>query len=78
VITKVFAVLALALAGVTIWLALTQQTALVLRQENQDQHWSRSGTTTYGRYSATSGQWQGTGPRGVSSNFQGGGPGAGK
>jgi hypothetical protein len=48
--TKLFAAAAVALAGITLYAGFTQQGAVVLRQENQINHWARHGTTSSGRY----------------------------
>jgi hypothetical protein len=64
-----------AIALLTLWMAYTQQSAFVLRQENQDQHWSRSNIRTSGSY--VGGRWQYS-SRETYAGFRGGGPGTGK
>lgn len=75
-LTKFFAVVVIAIAAITITAGFTQQAALVLRQENQDNHWERYGTQTSGRYH--SGVWIASPNRSSYGSFRGGGPGAGK
>lgn len=74
--TKFFALLASLLAGTTIFYGFTQQSALVLRQEQQDNHWVRNGTETSGSYRG--GGWVASPTRQSYGGFRGGGPGAGK
>lgn len=74
--TKLFALLAILLAGTTIFYGFTQQSALVLRQERQDNHWVRNGTRTSGSYRG--GIWVASPTRQTYGGFRGGGPGAGK
>lgn len=74
--TKLFAAAAVALAGITLYSAFTQQGAMVLRQENQDNHWARYDTSPSGRY--RSGVWVASPDRATYGSFRGGGPGAGK
>lgn len=75
-LTKLFAAAAVAIAAITLTAGFTQQAALVLRQENQDNHWPRHGTTTAGTY--RSGVWVASPTRRSYGSFRGGGPGAGK
>jgi hypothetical protein len=74
--TKLFALFGILLAGITVYYGFTQQSALVLRQENQANHWVRSGTQTSGSY--RSGAWVASPSRQTYGSFRGGGPGAGK
>ncbi len=64
------------IALLTLWMAFTQQSAFVLRQENQDQYWSRSDSLRpSGSY--VGGRWQYS-SRETYAGFRGGGPGTGK
>ncbi len=74
--TKLFAAAALAIAGITLYSGFTQQGAMVLRQENQDQYWARYDTAPSGRYRG--GVWVASPDRSAYGSFRGGGPGAGK
>jgi hypothetical protein len=74
--TKLFALLAVLLAGTTVFYGFTQQSALVLRQEKQDNHWARYDTQSSGSY--RSGSWVASPTRQSYGTFRGGGPGAGK
>jgi hypothetical protein len=74
--TKFFALLAILLAGTTLFYGLTQQSALVLRQEKQDNHWIRNGTQTSGSYRGNA--WVASPTRQTYGGFRGGGSGAGK
>ncbi|PZV14462.1 MAG: hypothetical protein DCF22_08810 [Leptolyngbya sp.] len=74
--TKFFALLAILLAGITIFYGFTQQSALVLRQEKQDNLWTRYDTQTSGSYRR--GVWVASPTRQTYGSFRGGGPGAGK
>lgn len=74
--TKLFALLAMLLAGTTIFYGLTQQSALTLRQEKQENHWPRYDTQTSGTYRG--GIWIASPTRQSYGSFRGGGPGAGK
>ncbi|MDX2228917.1 MAG: hypothetical protein NW220_04740 [Leptolyngbyaceae cyanobacterium bins.349] len=75
--TKLFAAAVVAIAAITLYQGFTQQSALVLRQENQDHHWERYGTQRSGAYRA--GVWVSSPDRrSVYGGFRGGGPGAGK
>jgi hypothetical protein len=76
-LTKVLTLSTIVIALLTLWMAYTQQAALVLRQESQMQHWSRYNTVTSGRYLSSTGSWQYS-SRETYSDFRGGGPGAGK
>jgi preprotein translocase subunit Sec61beta len=77
ILTKIFAVLVVLIAIVTITQCFTPQSALVLRQENQQNYWARSGTELSGNY--TRGIWIPLpSVRQSYEEFQGGGPGAGK
>ncbi|MDX2245104.1 MAG: hypothetical protein NW224_30875 [Leptolyngbyaceae cyanobacterium bins.302] len=75
-LTKLFAVAVVAIAAITLTAGFTQQAALVLRQENQDNHWERHGTQASGTY--RSGVWVASPVRSSYGSFRGGGPGAGK
>lgn len=75
-LTKLFAACVLVIAAITLTAGFTQQAALVLRQENQDNYWSRHGTSTSGSY--RSGVWVASPDRSSYGSFRGGGPGAGK
>ena len=75
-LTKVFAGTALVLAGVTLTAGLTQQSALVLRQEDQSNHWPRYETQSSGSYRG--GAWVASPIRSSYGSFRGGGPGVGK
>ncbi|MEB3181417.1 MAG: hypothetical protein VKL59_20635 [Nostocaceae cyanobacterium] len=77
ILTTIFAVLIVLIAIVTITQCLTPQSALVLRQEDQQNYWVRSGTELSGNY--TRGIWIPLpSVRQSYEDFQGGGPGAGK
>lgn len=73
---KFFAIAGIAIAAMTLTAGFTQQAALVLRQENQDNYWERHGTQTSGTY--RSGVWVASPTRSSYGSFRGGGPGAGK
>lgn len=75
-LTKIFTAIALGLAALTLTAGFTQQAALTLRQENQNNHWPRHGTQLSGYY--RSGVWAPSPERSTYSSFRGGGPGAGK
>lgn len=75
-LTKFFALAALAIAAITLHAGYTQGGALVLRQENQTQHWVRYGTQPSGSYRR--GAWVASPIRSSYGSFRGGGPGAGK
>jgi hypothetical protein len=73
---KLIAASTAAVAALTISSAYTQRSALVLRQEQQDNYWPRYGTVASGRYS--SGVWVASPDRQSYGTFRGGGPGVGK
>lgn len=73
---KFLAVSAIAVAIATILAAYTQRSALVLRQQNQSNYWSRRGTSLSGRYHNNI--WVVSPVRSSYGTFRGGGPGAGK
>jgi hypothetical protein len=75
-LTKLFAAIAFLVALITITSALTQRSALVLRQEQQPYYWARHGTNLSGRYYG--GRWQPDPLRSTYGEFRGGGPSAGK
>jgi hypothetical protein len=75
-LTKIFAGLGIAIAILTTYAGYTQQAALVLRQEEQINYWSRRGTILSGRYNR--GTWSPYPSRSVYGGFRGGGSGAGK
>jgi hypothetical protein len=75
-LTKLFAALVFVLAAFTIHAGFTQRSALLLRQENQDNYWPRHDTQTSGTY--RSGAWVASPNRQSYGSFRGGGPGAGK
>jgi hypothetical protein len=75
-LTKFFLLISIILAVGSLYAGCTQPNALVLRQERQDQHWVRNGTTASGRY--TRGVWVANSNRASYGSFRGGGPGAGK
>lgn len=75
-ITKLFAAIAVAIAAFTLTAGFTQQAALVLREERQEQYWPRHGTVLSGRYSR--GAWAPSAVRSSYGSFRGGGPAAGK
>lgn len=74
-LTKLLTVSTFAIAAATLGMGFTQQSAFVLRQENQDQYWPRSNARTSGTY--TGGRWQYS-TRETYEEFRGGGPGSGK
>lgn len=74
-LTKFLMLSTVAIALFTLWMGFTQQSAFVLRQENQDQYWARSDVRTSGSY--IGGRWQSS-SRGTYESFRGGGPGSGK
>ncbi|AFY71338.1 hypothetical protein Pse7367_3089 [Thalassoporum mexicanum PCC 7367] len=76
-LARIFGVLAIVLALVTIFAAFTQTSALVLRQNNQRMYWSRHNTRRSGIYVVGRG-WQPSPLRTDYSTFRGGGPRAGK
>ncbi|MBF2028342.1 MAG: hypothetical protein IGS48_16510 [Oscillatoriales cyanobacterium C42_A2020_001] len=75
-LSKLFAAAAIAIAAITLTAGFTQQAALVLRQENQDNYWPRYDTQSSGTY--RSGVWVSSPLRSSYGSFRGGGPGAGK
>jgi len=75
-LTKLFAFIALAIAGLTLFSGFTQEGAMVLRQENQENYWPRHGTASSGTYRR--GAWVASPIRSSYGSFRGGGPGAGK
>jgi hypothetical protein len=75
-LTKLFALLGVAIAAFTLHAGLTQQAALVLRQEQQDSYWPRHGTQLSGGY--RSGVWISSPLRQSYGSYRGGGPGSGK
>jgi hypothetical protein len=75
-LTKFFAAVVVAIAAITLFQGFTQQAAFVLRQQNQDQYWSRYDTQPSGSY--RSGVWVASPDRRTYGGFRGGGPGAGK
>jgi hypothetical protein len=74
-LTKFLTLSTLAIALFTLWMGFTQQSAFVLRQENQDQYWGQSNARTSGSY--IGGRWQYS-SRENYEGFRGGGPGTGK
>ena len=74
-LSKIFAIAAIAITGFAIHAAFTQRSAMVLRQENPA-YWERYGTRSAGVY--RSGAWQPSPVRSSYGGFRGGGPGAGK
>ncbi|NJP10797.1 MAG: hypothetical protein HC866_16075 [Leptolyngbyaceae cyanobacterium RU_5_1] len=75
-LTKLFAAMVLAIAAITVTYGYTQQAALVLRQEKQDNYWPRHNTYVSGGYYG--GVWVASPDRQSYGSFRGGGPGAGK
>lgn len=76
-LTKIFAAAAVAIALLTTIAAYSQRSALVLREESQDQYWPRRGTSLSGTY-RSDGAWQPLPNRSAYGSFRGGGPGSGK
>ncbi len=76
-LTKIFAVLAVAIAASAIFNSYTQKSALLLREENQADFSPRHGTRLSGSYSR-SGTWIFYSNRSSYDDFRGGGPAAGK
>ncbi|MFW6359466.1 MAG: hypothetical protein ACOC0N_09695 [Chroococcales cyanobacterium] len=75
-ITKLIASAAIAIALYTIIAGYTQSSALVLRDEKQDNYWPRRGTYLSGRYRR--GIWEPLPNRSSYGSFRGGGIGSGK
>jgi hypothetical protein len=75
-LTKIFAGVGCAIAILTTYAGYTQQAALVLRQTEQVNYWSRRGTYLSGRYRR--GTWSPYPSRSVYGSFRGGGLGSGK
>ncbi len=75
-LSKLFALAAVAIAGFAIYAAFTQRSAMVLRQEQQPHYWARHNTHSSGVY--RSGVWHSNPVRSSYGAFRGGGPGAGK
>lgn len=76
-LTKIFAALAVVVAGSAIFNSYTQKSALVLREENQASFSPRHGTRLSGSYNS-SGVWIFYSNRSGYDDFRGGGPGSGK
>jgi hypothetical protein len=76
-LTKIFAAAAIAIALLTVIAAYSQRSALVLREESQEQYWPRRGTSLSGSY-GSGGNWQPLPNRSTYGGFRGGGPSAGK
>jgi hypothetical protein len=75
-LARIFGILAIVLALVTIFAAFTQTSALVLRQQQQPMYWSRYNTRRSGIYVGN--VWQPNPLRTEYATFRGGGPRAGK
>lgn len=75
-LTRVFAIAALLIGGITVYGGLTQRSSLHLRQEQQPLYWSRHGSSLSGRYRSQA--WVPSPQRATYGSFRGGGPGAGK
>lgn len=75
--TKILAALSVLIAIWAIFASFTSSNALVLREENQTNYSSRSGTNLSGRYNRD-GVWIYVNNRSTYEGFQGGGPGGGK
>ncbi|AFY65390.1 hypothetical protein [Geitlerinema sp. PCC 7407] len=75
-LTKLFAVVAIAIAMGAIYGSYTQRSALHLGQEAQAAYWPRHGTRLSGHYHNS--VWVPLPSRTVYGGFQGGGPGVGK
>lgn len=75
-LTKVFALIAIAIVGITLYSAYTQPSAFMLRQEQQALYWPRYRTSISGRYHR--GSWQPLPSRREFDTFRGGGPSVGK
>lgn len=75
-LSKIYTVLALAIAIYILHAAYTNRSALVLRQENQPQYNPRYGTRIYGGY--VGGTWRSSPSRSGYGSFRGGGSGSGK
>jgi hypothetical protein len=76
-LARIFGILAIFLALLTIFAAFTQTSALVLRQKQQPMYWSRYNTRRSGIYVVGRG-WEPNPLRTEYSTFRGGGPRAGK
>lgn len=75
-LTKIYTIMAIAIALLTIQAAYRYQSAYVLRQENQNNYAPRRGTRISGVY--VGGYWQASPSRAEYPEFRGGGLGAGK
>ena len=75
-LTKIYTLGAIAIAGLAIHSAYRYQSAFVLRQENQSNYAVRRGTRISGVY--IGGYWQASPSRAEYPEFRGGGLGAGK
>ena len=75
-LTKFYALGAIAIAVLTIKAAYSYQSAFVLRQENQNNYSTRRGTRLSGAY--IGGYWQASPSRSDYPDFRGGGLGTGK
>ncbi|MGV2826533.1 hypothetical protein [Myxosarcina sp. GI1(2024)] len=75
-LTKIYTVMALAIAIYILHAAYTNRSALVLRQQTQPQYNPRYGTRIYG--GSVGGVWQPSPTRSSYGSFRGGGSGSGK
>ncbi len=75
-LTKIYTLGAIAIAGLTIHSAYRYPSAFVLRQENQSNYAERRGMRFSGVYIA--GSWRASPSRAEYSEFRGGGLGSGK
>ena len=75
-LTKIYTLSAIAIAGLAIHSAYRYPSAFVLRQENQSNYAQRRGTRLSGGYSG--GYWRAFPSRAEYSDFRGGGLGSGK
>lgn len=75
-LSKIYALSAIAIAVLTVRAAYSYQSAYTLRQENQTNYSSRRGTRMSGVY--IGGYWQASPSRAEYPDFRGGGLGSGK
>ncbi len=77
-LSKIFSILALLIAGFAIFDAFTQKSAFILGQEKQPNYSPRYGTNLSGGYNRNRVWIYNSTTRSYYEGFQGGGPGSGK
>lgn len=75
---RLWALIAVFIALISIAAACTQSSSLVLRQSTPSSYWPRHRTGLSGRYHSPGGGWVYSSGRDTGSRFSGGGPGSGK